>query len=400
MDSRIRPWTPDEQTSVLKAVERAFLSDYDAEAEEPLGMLDHARTLSVWDGGAPVATAASFALQMAVPGTLAPVAGVTFVSVQPTHRRQGMLTALMTRQLDDLRAGGEAVAALWASEPAIYGRYGYGLASRSVKVSLSRGDALRPGVPAGGVREAVPADVVPQLRAVWDRSFPDRPGQFAKDEPWWEHRLFDPPRARDGGTALRCALLDDGTGYVLFSAKNGWHARGPAGSVTVRELVATSGASSLRLWQFVLGLDLVAEWTARFVALDDTLFGGVVDARRLAPQVHDGLYVRLVRLGEALESRRYAADVDVVLDVTDDRLPDNAGRWRLQAGPDGATCERTDADPDLGLAVEALGSAFLGGTTLSSLAAAGRVHELRAGALVAASRAFRGDVEPLCSHVF
>jgi predicted acetyltransferase len=400
VEHEIRPWTPGEQTAVLTAIERAFLTDHDPAAEEPLGMLDHARTLSMWDDGAPVATAGSFALDMAVPGTVAPVAGVSLVSVQPTHRRRGLLTALMTRQLRDLRAGGEAVAALWVSEPGIYGRYGYGLASRSVTVSLSREVALRAGTAAGQVREVVPADVVPSLRAVWDEYFPTRPGQFAKDARWWEHRLSDPPRSREGATALRCALLDDGTGYALFSAKGGWDSRGPAGSVQVRELVATTGTSALRLWAFVLGLDLVTEWTGRYVALDDPLLGAVVDSRRLSPRLHDGLYVRLVRLDDALTSRRYASDLDVVLDVTDDRLPDNAGRWRLRAGAEGATCERTTDTPDLALGVEDLGAAFLGGTTLTSLAAAGRVHELRAGALGTVSRTFRGDVEPLCTHVF
>lgn len=400
MEQKIRPWTSDEQPAVLAVLERAFLEDYDPDAAEPLGMLDHARTLSVWDDGAPVATAASFALRMTLPGTIAPVAGVTAVSVQPTHRRRGLLRALMQRQLTDLHDAGEPVAALWASEPAIYGRFGYGLASRSLTVRLHRGDVLRGGVTPGRVREVVPADAHTDLAAVWDAAHLRRPGQFARDAAWWEHRLFDPPRHREGAMALRCALLDDGAGYALFSTKGGWDERGPAGSALVREVVAQDGPAALRLWAFLLGLDLVTSWKGRYVALDDPLLGGVVDTRRLTGQVHDGLNVRLVRLDEALTTRRYAADVDVVLDVDDAGLPDNTGRWRLVAGPDGATCDRTSAAADLSLDVEALGGVYLGGTTLMSLALAGRVAEHREGALAATSRAFRGDVEPLCSHVF
>jgi predicted acetyltransferase len=212
--------------------------------------------------------------------------------------------------------------------------------------------------------------------------------------------LVDPERDRGGHAALRCVLLDDARGYAVFSTKSSWDDRGPAGEVKVRELVAVDGPARLRLVEHLLGIDLVSTWSLRGLSLDDALLGAVVDSRRLAPQLHDALHVRLVRVGEALAGRTYAAELDVVLDVDDARLPDNARRWRLSAGPHGATCAPTDAPPDLALGVEDLGAAYLGGTTLVSLAASGRVRELRAGALTAASRAFRGDVEPLCTHVF
>ena len=399
----MRPWTPDEDVLVLRALERAFLSDPDpALSAVERATLEHARTLSAWEGPTPVATAGAFSFRMAVPGAVLPVAGVTWVSVQTTHRRQGLLTRMMTTQLEQLHASGEAVAALWASEPGIYGRYGYGGASRSLSVQLRRGDVLRPGLAdaALGVREVELEQARPALAAVWDASYPSRPGQYARTPAWWDHVLVDPERDRGGHAALRCMLLDDARGYAVFSTRSSWDDRGPAGEVKVRELVAVDGPARLRLVEHLLGIDLVSTWSLRGLSLDDALLGAVVDSRRLAPQLHDALHVRLVRVGEALAGRTYTAELDVVLDVDDARLPDNARRWRLSAGPRGATCAPTDAPPDLALGVEDLGAAYLGGTTLVSLAASGRVRELRAGALVAASRAFRGDVEPLCTHVF
>lgn len=405
MDLPLRPWTPDESPLALRALNRTFLQDPDP-AVDPveLAVLEHDRTLSAWEDGAPVATAAAFSFSMAVPGAVLPVAGVTWVSVQPTHRRRGLLRRMMTTQLEDLHARGEAVAALWASEPAIYGRYGYGSAGRSVAVELQRGDALRTETAAGRVREVVPGDALPALDAVWEATWRDRPGQWARSSAWWEHRLIDPIGGRSGGTALRCALLegDDGApcGYALFTGKPAFDARGPAGTVQVREVVAVDGTGVLQLWRFLLGLDLVTTWTARHLALDDPLLTAVVDQRRLAARVGDALHVRPVRVGEALAGRRYAAEVDVVLEVADPVLPDNARRWRLAAGPDGATCAPTSDPADLALGVEELGAAYLGGPTLVSLAAAGRVRELRPGALTAASRALRGDVEPVSTQVF
>lgn len=397
----LRPWTPEEQDAVTAAVERAFLTDVDPSHPEPLGVVEHDRTLSVWDDGRPVATAAAFSLQMAVPGGVRPVAGVSLVSVQATHRRQGLLRRMMQRQLEDLQDGGEAVAALWASEPAIYGRFGYGGATRSLAVTLQRGDALRAEAPAAGALTDRPAgEAREQLAGVWQRSHPQRPGEPARNDDWWDHVLFDPPGHRDGRGVRRAVVLDDGSGYALYSAKLDWGARGPSGVVVVRELAAVDGPSSLRLWSYLLSLDLVGTWRADRVPLDAALLTGVADTRRLTPSVQDGLFVRLVRVGEALATRTYGSAADVVLEVVDEALPANTGRWRLTTGEDGASCEPTSEPAHLSLGVEGLGAAYLGGTTLQSLAAAGRVVEHRPGALRAASRAFRGDVEPVCSHVF
>lgn len=403
MELTLRPWTPDEDALVFRTLERAFLSDPDPAVEPAeLATLEHDRTLSVWDGAVPVATAGAFSFTMAVPGAVRPVAGVTWVSVQATHRRRGLLTRMMTTQLQQLHSAGEAVAALWASEPGIYGRYGYGGASRSLSVQLHRGDALRPGlVDSALLVEEVPLDAARErLAAVWDATYPSRPGQYARSQVWWDHVLVDPERGRDGHAALRCVLLDGGRGYALFSTKSSWDERGPAGELKVRELVAVDGPARLRLLQHLLGIDLVTTWRLRGLSLDDAVLGAVVDSRRLAPQLNDGLFVRLVRVDDALAARTYAAELDVVLEVDDARLPDNARRWRLSAGRDGATCAPTGEPAHLALGVEELGAAYLGGTTLVALANAGRVRELRPGALAAASRAFRGDVEPLCTHVF
>jgi predicted acetyltransferase len=402
VDLELRPWTPDEHLDVMTALERTFLTDVDRLATEPMDMLEHGRTLSAWEDGRPVATAGAFSLRMALPGGVRPVAGVTLVSVQPTHRRQGLLRRLMQTQLEQLHASGEPVAALWASEPAIYGRFGYGAASRSLAVELHRGDTLRPDAAPGGPRvlELPPGEARPRLARVWDRAHPRRPGEYARDDAWWDHALWDPPAHRGGGMALRCAVLEDGSGYVLFSATSVWDDRGPNGGVQVKELIGVDGPAEVRLWRFLLGVDLVGTWRHRRTALDGALVGAVTDARRLTGRAGDGLMVRLVRVDQALAERSWAADVDVVLEVRDDQLPHNAGRWRLAAGADGATCTRTDDAPDVSLGVEELGAVHLGGTTLLSLVDAGRVVEHHQGAVRALSRAARGDVEPLCSHVF
>jgi predicted acetyltransferase len=92
--------------------------------------------------------------------------------------------------------------------------------------------------------------------------------------------------------------------------------------------------------------------------------------------------------------------VDVVLDVEDAFCPWNSGRWRLSGDAKGAVCGRTSDAADLALSVRELGAAYLGGVSLASLAGAGRVRELRQGALAEASVGFGATTAPWLPHGF
>src|SRR5262249_42667283 len=116
----------------------------------------------------------------------------------------------------------------------------------------------------------------------------------------------------------------------------------------------------------------------------------------------DGLWVRVIDLPRALTSRRYAAPVDVVLEVTDSMIEANAGRWRLRVGAGGAlvTCTPADGEADLSLDIADVAAAYLGGTPLGALQLAGRVREHRPGAVAAASTAFGWPVSPNSIEIF
>lgn len=359
-----------------------------------LALVDPARAYTAQADGRLVATAASFDLRMAVPGRVAPVAGVTWVGVLPTYRRRGLLGALMERQLSDLHEAGTAVAALWASEGAIYGRYGYGSAAWNLAVSAPRGAAFRLPVPPGDLDLVDPrADL---LSATYERVAAQTPGFASRDDRWWAYRLHDPAHARDGATELQCVVTDGG--YALYAVQGTWRDGLPAGVVHVRELVAEHLPARLRLWRHLLDLDLTTEVRARAVAPDDPLLlSALAEPRAAGARVRDSLWVRLVDLPEALGSRTYAADVDVVLEVVDERAPWNSGRWRLTGDRTDAACLRTRAAADLVLRPEDLGAAYLGGTPLR----ARPVEERTTGALDVVSTAFGPlGAAPWCPMVF
>lgn len=398
----IRPIARDEFPAFYETCESTF--GWDARAEDMEvegGVFEPERSLAVYDRGTIVGTASAFTFELSVPGGYAPVAGVTYVSVQPTHRRRGVATSLMRRQLGDVReAGREAVAALWASEAAIYGRFGYGLASLAGSVELDlRHAALRSPI-AGEVRAVSTADLPKLGGLAYQRFREGRPGSFARDEAWWAHRLHDPEHHRDGATALRAALTEDGDGYALYSLKSEWPDGTPSGTVFLRELVAATPAAEVALWRFLLGHDLMGKLSTWNLPSDSALLHLLADPRRARMRLRDNLWVRLVDVPAALAQRRYAAEGEVVFEVADEFCPWNAGRYVLSGGPDGATCSPTTRSPDLALSSTELGAAWLGGTRLAALRNAGRVDELTPGALARADAMLGWSPLPWCPQVF
>ncbi|MFD6974163.1 GNAT family N-acetyltransferase [Streptomyces sp. NPDC059949] len=367
------------------------------------------RSLGVWDGDTCVGSAGSFDFRLSVPGgAVVPAAGVTMVGVSPTHRRRGVLRSLMRRQLDDVRAGGEPLAVLTASDPAIYGRFGYGIGTYALSLDMDT-TRIRLSVPPGtdGVRLRLvdPQQALADCERVYAALLPGRPGMPARRPGWERMPLLDAPGMRDGGSPLKCVVAEreDGevVGYARYRVKPDWDLTGSDGKVEVNDLDALDPAACAALWRYLFEIDLT--WTVRASRrpVDDPVLHLVSDVRRSRPRTRDSLYVRLVNLPAALEARTYGAPADVVLEVEDAFCPWNAGRWRLVADGKGvARCTRTGEPADLELSVRELGSAYLGGITLTSLAAAGLVRELRAGALTEASRAFAGDVAPWLPHGF
>ena len=415
----IRPITAEEYGGFRRVHEHAFNGGPLPEARLARAMrqFEADRSLAALDAALPdgdtiVGTTGVYSLRMAVPGAVLPVGGVTAVSVLPTHRRRGVLRSLMHRQLADIAARAEEpVAALWAAETPIYGRYGYGRATSSAYLEFRRGEgALDPQAPADPrlvLRLVDPADATAELAKVHDAVLAGQPGFFARDEDWWSRVLDTKQGEVHGAGPLRCLLAEDGSGvrgYALYATHEHWDdATGlPDGALLIRELVAADPAAGAALWQNLLDRDLIASVTAELRPADDPVLHQLLDQRRARERLADGLWVRVIDLPAALSGRAYACPVDVVLEVTDTLLPGNAGRWRLRAaGPDGgAGCERTDEPADLALDVRELGAAYLGGTRLGTLGQAGLVRELRPGSLLALSAAMTWDPAPWCPRIF
>jgi predicted acetyltransferase len=397
----LRPIGPDEVDAFLHALHEAFHEDPHPEhIALSAKYIDPERTLVAYEDGRIVATSIAHAFRrLTIPGAHVPMAGISGVGVLPVHRGRGLLGRMMHGLLEATHERGtEAIAGLWASEAGIYGRYGYGMANREWALSVRSTEAsLRDPAPEARPRAGEPQALLGDIMAVHEAEAVRRVGMVDRDALDWEGEIADFEHEREGAGRLRALVWDgpDGpAGYSLYAVRNVWTDHHPADEVKVQELVALTPDAARALWDHLLHLALSRTLTWHGAAEDEVLPHLLTDPRAVGGTLRDALFVRLVDVPRALAERRYTTPVDVVLQVTDEICAWNVGRWRLAGDASGAGCETTSAAADLSLDVTELGAAYLGGTTLAALGAAGRITEHTPGALAAASQAFKGLREP------
>jgi predicted acetyltransferase len=402
MTIEIRPPAEEELRAAMDAAQAAFGEEVeDDEWKREQQLMPASRALAAYDADRPVGLAAAYAFDLSIPGGELPCAGVTWVGVLPTHRRRGILRDFMRRQLDDIRGWGEPIAALWASEASIYGRFGYGLAAPGIVAkSDPRRFALKDDRASNVTVRLTDADEAYLLfPGVYDRVRAERAGMLSRSETWWkELRLADPKEWRRGASQKFYAVGEvdgEAEGYATYRVKGEWEDGFPKGEVRVVETIATSAVVERELWRFLHAIDLTIKVDVFSLDPASPLFLTVHDPRALGLRLGDALWLRLVDLEAALKARSYKPGESIVLEVTDDVCPWNEGRYRV-----GDDAGRTEDTADLALDVADLAAAYLGAFDFHRLVHSGRASERRDGAAEAATLLFRTDLPPYCPEVF
>lgn len=413
MDLTYRVPRPDELESFMLPVWRGFGDPGSPTTVEDEAMLwEPERSIGALDGAEWIGGTGAFTMDLTLPGGAAvPAAGVTMVGVAPTHRRQGVLTELMRRQLDDVAAGPEPVAVLTASEALIYSRFGYGVATRGARLRIDparspfRADA--PSAP-GRLRQITVDRARELLPEAYQRVRARRAGSVGRSHAWWEtHVLQDRPDHRDGGGGLMVVVHEDLSGAVdgwaTYRAFDSWWPdRLPNSTLRVEGIEAIDDAVHLAIWRTLLDHDLYGEVDLVHAPLDDPLFLALVDARRLrASALSDWLWLRVLDIPAALGPRRWGGAGMLVVEVEDRFRPASGGRFRIESDATGEGAVTATDDPaEVTMGAEELGAISLGGTALTALARVGRITEHRPGALATADTLFGSEVAPFCATMF
>jgi predicted acetyltransferase len=405
MSIQIRPVSADEIDAFLGAVSVPFGFDPTPEAIDRFrNVFELERMRAAVDGGQIVATFGTLTSRITVPGGVLPLGGTTIVTVLPTHRRRGVFRRMMTEHLAELHRNKEPLAALWASESSIYGRFGYGPACEKVVAKIEKPYArLQQPVDIAGTMKLVDREEAQRVfPTIYDAVAPSRPGLLARNENWWRQRVLrDPEYMRRGGTAHRRVLhVRDGqpAGYVIYRTR--MDAERGGSEIHVLELIAIDAAAEQALWQFLFGIDLSTSIEFWNQSIDDPLRWWLEQPRRLERKVEDGIWLRVVDVAAALSGRRYSTAGSLILRVEDAHCPWNEGCWQLTVGQDGvARCQRSESDPEIELDAYALGMIYLGGHRFAALARSGLVTG-EPEAIRRADALFSWDIMPTCADFF
>ena len=363
------------------------------------------RTLAAFDGGDMIGTAAAFSLGVTVPGgSTVPMGGTTVISVQPTHRRRGVMRALMDRHLEDVAEHDEPLAGLWASEGSIYGRFGFGPATYRLQMAMSGpGIQFRPEVDGGSVRLVDGDEAEKTVISLFERLQGGVAGVLTRSDAWWSHRVFaDIEEWREGRSALRFAIHEQGgepSGYVMYRQKAKWDDFVAQGEVSVDELVALDRGAHVGLWRFLTNVDLFPEVRAWNLPVDDPLPMVVTEHRRVRRTIADALWVRVMDVEAAMTSRAYEEDGDVTFEIVDGARPDTSGTYRLEVRDGVGECRSVSSPAQVTLQSDVLGHLYLGGGNALAMASAGRVTG-DPDSVVELHRLMRTVAAPWCPEVF
>ena len=414
MTTSIVPLTAADRQRLFAVDLAAFFFDPSAYPVDVVtGHFDWARTFGASRDGSNELAGIYTSYDMAVtaPGALGtltrvPMAGLSWVSVHPDHRRRGVLRDMMTHHFARMHEQGVALSGLHAAEVQIYGRFGYAISSVELELELERGAVFTaPSLEDAAARVTtrfVAADSDDAAQIVHDLHLGcagQTLGAVSRPQRMARPFLVDLPLTRQGQEPCQVLMAHvDGqpVGYALFSRQPKWTNGQAKGTVTVRELATADPATLLALARRLVDFDLTASVMISGRGSDDPLVWWTGGPRAAGVKAFDSLWLRLIDVDAALTARGYSSPCDLVLDVVDPVCPWNQRAWRLTVDRSGVgSCLPTARDADLRLPVQALGAAYLGSRSIAAQARQGLVTDLTAGSALLLSRAMSCDPEPV-----
>lgn len=371
----------------LEAVSRGFLGGErtDVQRDAFFAHTAYRRKIGVFDETAPqpdvpVATFASWAAELTLPGGTVPACAISSVTVAPTHRRRGILRSVMTGELRTAVERGLPVAILTVSESTIYGRFGFAPAALAAQwtVDARRARWVGPDAP-GHIDFVTRAQGREIAAALHERVRAQTPGEIDMPGGHWD-RFFgtrpDVEKAEELRAVQYRSASGDVDGVALYKVTENEHDF-VASTVDVLLLVAATDEAYAGLWRFLLTMDLIGTVRAGELSVDEPLWWMIADQRAATVTVRDHHYTRILDVPATLSARAYDVADAVTLQVADP-LGIAAGTFVLTVDADGvAGVDIVDESPvgvpTASVGVAELSAMLLGGVSPVTLARAGRL---------------------------
>lgn len=386
-DYDIRPVAVDERRAATNTLRAALLSGAvsDADFEKSQESWDESDAVAAWEDDRCVGNVAAFRFDCTVPGgAKAKTAGVTRVGVLPTHTRRGLLTRLMHRLLADSRERGNVLATLHASETSIYRRFGFGLGTDGAAAVITKEHATpwrAAGAP-GSMRLLEHTEVLTTVPDLYERTARWRTGSISRPAWWWRRVLKEAaePTATLHGKGSFVAVhsdvdgVDDGFVFYEVDWDEGFGTN-PTGAGKIHDLWGDSPTVELRLWQYLLDIDLVTTWQAQERPTDEPVRRAMHDSRAYeARQRFDDQWIRLLDVDAALAARTFGTSSQpVTIGVNDPMFNGNCGVWEIAANGAQRMDSPTGITADITVDIATLSAVYLGAVSWHDLAASGQI---------------------------
>ena len=364
------------------------------------------RAIALFDENKIIGTANSFGESISLPSNKkAKVAAVSYVSVMPTHRRQGILSEMMKIQLNEIHSiHKEPLAVLWPSESAIYGRFGYA-PTHEKHYSISKNNAkFLPQISSNNLKinflnkkEAIECYV-----QVNNKLMESRPGVMELTNDWAERRIEDLiSNHLSNGPSYFIGIFDNKTpvGLVTYSIENNNDYGNMPASLHIWDILYLNIESAIKLWNFCLNIDLVEEIHAKGVPEDDVLEALLISPGDLNARLTTGLWIRIVDVINSLEARTYEHNGEIILKVDDSIIKDNNNTYLLNTNDKSTPkCEITSKNPDVEITIQGLSEIYLGTFDLNNLIASGNIKNKKV--IKTIKEIFKSESKPFCPMHF
>ena len=367
-----------------------------------IDMITHDMTMCAFVDGKMATTYAAWPFYMKFNGMDAPVAGVSFVGTLPVFRRMGCLRKVHSRHFEILHDQGERpISILFASQAAIYQRYGYAVVSKQNSYNIEPGKIKFRSLKhlnGSGRLWQVHQDEVNVLNNIYMQFIKSRTGYLIREKFKWETGVLNPPSA-PGVTLDKVVYEENGSpmGYVIYTSESNFTDQGIVQKITIKDMAWLSISAYYGIWNYFTTMDLAHNIHWMQVPSDDPMPYLLLEPNGLNIKSSRGLLARIVDLEKAIPLRGYGEDGELVFSIVDDDMCHwNNGTWYMKVVNGKGYAKKTDKDPEITMDINTLAMILFGQISTTKAMRMGILDVIKENALPRYDRLLKTEYIPFC----